>query len=132
MITTILTLFIIAVLGYVAFVTVHGYLAASGTVWQRLVAAFRASLTVFWARLNALSILAVAAVSEIASFLGAPGVKEAIEPYLAPQYMLAYVVLVLLGAEVARRRTLAPAPEAPARQRAPALQTPPAPSHEAE
>jgi hypothetical protein len=46
--------------------------------------------------------------------------------------MLAYVVLVLLGAEVARRRTLAPAPEAPARQRAPALQTPPAPSHEAE
>jgi hypothetical protein len=107
MITTILTLFIIAVLGYVTFVTVHGYLAASGTVWQRLVAAFRASLTVFWARLNALSILAVAAVSEITSFLGAPGVKEAIEPYLAPQFMLAYVVLVLLGAEVARRRTLA-------------------------
>ena len=53
MITTILTLFIVAVLGYVVFVTVSGYLAASGTVWQRLVAAFRASLTVFFLFLSA-------------------------------------------------------------------------------
>ena len=43
---------------------------------------------------------------ELATLVGAPGVKEAIEPYLGPQYMTAYVLFVLIGAEIARRRTL--------------------------
>ena len=42
----------------------------------------------------------------IAEILGAPGVKDAIEPYFGPNYMPAYVVIVLIGTEIARRRTL--------------------------
>jgi hypothetical protein len=109
----ILTTIVLAVPAYMAFCVIHGYATATGSngeplsTWQRLVAAFRGSASIFWARFNALSIAAIGAVGEIASLAGAPGVKDAIQPYLAPEYMTAYVLFVLIGAEIARRRTLA-------------------------
>jgi hypothetical protein len=103
----ILTIIVLAIPAYMLYVTVHGYLAARGSIWERLVLAFRESATIFWARLNALSVAAIGGTGWIADIAGAPGVKEAIAPYLAPEYMVAYTLFVLIGAEIARRRTLA-------------------------
>ena len=107
MINFVLTLIVIAVPLYMLVSIVIGYLNATGSTWQRLVAAFRSSASILWARINALSVAAVAALSEVSPLIGAPGIMEAIEPYLSPGYMAAYVVVVLIGAELARRRTLA-------------------------
>jgi hypothetical protein len=102
-----LTAVVFAVPAYMAFCIIHGYASATGSTWERLVAAFRGSASILWARLNALSVGAIGATGEIATLVGAPGVKEAIQPYLGPEYMTAYVLFVLIGAEIARRRTLA-------------------------
>jgi len=106
MLNLMLTIIVVAVPAYMIVSIVRGYRAATGSTWTRLVAAFRGSASIFWVRLNALSVAAIGAVGEIATFAGAPGVKEAIEPWLAPQYMTAYVIFVLIGSEIARRRTL--------------------------
>ena len=106
MLNLILTTIVLAVPAYMAFCVIHGYATATGTTWERLVTAFRGSASIFWARLNALSVAAIGATGELATLVGAPGVKEAIEPYLGPQYMTAYLLFVLIGAEIARRRTL--------------------------
>jgi hypothetical protein len=103
----ILTTVVFAIPAYMAFCIIHGYMTATGSIWQRLVAAFRGSATILWARLNGMSIAAIGAAGEISTLVGAPGVKEAIAPYLAPEYMVAYTLFVLIGAEIARRRTLA-------------------------
>ena len=106
MINLALTFFVAAVPAYMIFEAVRSYRVATGSTWARLVAAFRGSATIFWGRLNALSVAAIGAASEIAPLVGAPGVKEAIQPFLSPGYMAAYMVFVLIGAEIARRRTL--------------------------
>jgi hypothetical protein len=107
MLNLLLTIIVLAVPAYMLFAVVRGYMSASGSTFERLVAAFRGSASIFWARINALSVTAIGAAGELATFAGAPGVKEAIEPWLAPQYMLGYLLFVLIGAEIARRRTLA-------------------------
>ena len=107
MLNLILSLIVIAVPAYMLFEVVRGYIVATGTTWERLVASFRSSASIFWARLNALSVAAVGGLGWTADLAGAPGIKEAIQPWLAPEYMTAYVLVVLIGAEIARRRTLA-------------------------
>jgi hypothetical protein len=104
---TFLAVFVLGVPAYMAFEIVRGYTTATGTAWQRLVAAFKGSATIFWARLNALSVAAIGTAGEIATIAGAPGVADTIKPWLAPEYMMAYTLFVLIGAEIARRRTLA-------------------------
>lgn len=106
MLNLILTAIMLAVPAYMAFCVIRGYATATGTTWERLVTAFRGSASIFWARINALSIAAIGGAGEISSLVGAPGVKEAIRPYLGPEYMTAYVLFVLIGSEIARRRTL--------------------------
>lgn len=106
MINLILTGIVLAVPAYMAFMVVHGYAMATGTTWERLVAAFKGSASVFWARLNGLSVGAVGLLGYATDLAGLPGVKETIAPFLAPEYMTAYVLFVLIGAEIARRRTL--------------------------
>lgn len=86
--------------------TVRGYNAATGSTWQRLVAAFRGSASVVWARLNTLSVVATSAFVEISSWLGISGVDNLASQFLTPKLMLGYTLVVLVGAEVARRRTL--------------------------
>jgi hypothetical protein len=107
MTNVLLTAIVFAVPAYMAFCVIHGYMTSTGTTWERVVSAFSGSATIFWARLNALSIGAIGAVGEVSGLVGAPGVKDAIAPYLGPEYMTAYVLFVLIGAEIARRRTLA-------------------------
>jgi len=73
---------------------------------DRLKEAFRHSLTIFWARFTAFTTLAIAVVAEGSNYLGVPGLKETIEPYMTPQLMLIYTLVVIIGAEASRRRTL--------------------------
>lgn len=87
--------------------TVRSYQTATGSVFDRLSAAFKDSLTIAWARLNALSVALIAAVAYGGDLLGAPGIKEALAPLLTPQMLIAYGVVVALGAEFSRRRSLA-------------------------
>lgn len=107
MINLILTLLVLAGPVTMLVLVVHGYMVAPGSPWERLIAAFKSSASIAWTRLNALSVAAIGALSQLAPLIGAPGIKEAIEPWLAPQYMLAYILFVLIGGEIARRRTLA-------------------------
>lgn len=106
MIATIIVLALCGVIAWHAIETVLAYRKATGTFWERLKSAFRDSATIAWARLNALSTVAIAALVEGSAWVGAPGVREVIEPWLKPQYMLAYMLVVLIGAEAARRRSL--------------------------
>src|SRR5205085_747991 len=87
MLNLILTTIVLAVPAYMAFCVVHGYATATGTKWERIVTAFRGSASIFWARLNALSVAAIGAIGEIATLVGAAGIKDAIEPYLGPAYL---------------------------------------------
>lgn len=91
---------------WMTWTTVSGYIAATGTKWERLVAAFRKSASVFWARLNTLSVVATSAFVEVSSWLGVSGVDQIASQWLTPRFMLGYTLVVLFGAEMARRRTL--------------------------
>lgn len=96
-----------AVVGWQLYETVLAYRRATGTTWERLKAAFKDSATIAWMRINSLSISLGTAVSAIAEWAGAPGIKDAVAPYLEPKYLLAYTLVVLVGGEIARRRSLA-------------------------
>ena len=89
-----------------AYETYTSYRDAMGSRWERLKIAFDKSASIFWARMNALSVGAVTAVTEVSGWVGAPGVKEAILPYLTPEFMVGYLLFVAIGAEFARRRSL--------------------------
>jgi hypothetical protein len=102
----ILTIFVLAVPAYVVIRIWIEYYNSTGTTWERIKQAFSNSRTIAWTQLNALSVAAVGGVGWLSTAAGAPGVKEAIQPYLGPEYMTAYILFVLIGAEFARRRTL--------------------------
>lgn len=102
-----LTLLMLAFPVYAVTSMVLSYRAAEGTTWERLLAAFRNSASLFWVRLNAIGLGIGTLIGDVGSWLDAPGVKDVVAPYLKPQYMVAYMLVVLVGAEIARRRTLA-------------------------
>lgn len=106
MINIILTAIVLSVPLYLTFSVAYNYSTATGTTWDRLKTAFLDSATVAWSRLSALSATLVGVIGEVSSYAGAPGVQQAIEPWLQPKFMLAYMLVTLIGAEIARRRTL--------------------------
>ena len=106
MLNAVLTILILAPFVYLGFITVKGYMAATGDTWARLKAAFKNSATIAWARLNALSVLALSGLTTVTDWIGLPGLKDALVPYLTPTWMTVYTIVVLIGAEIARRRTL--------------------------
>lgn len=106
MINLISTAIVLLVPAYIVVMITYQYMTAVGTKMERLKEAFHDSATITWTRLTSLSSVLVGAVGTVASYLGAPGIQQAIEPYLQPKYMLAYMLLTLIGAEIARRRTL--------------------------
>jgi hypothetical protein len=104
--TLVLNLVLVAALVYVAVDFVRSFRAASGTVWQRLLATGRQSATILWQRFT----IALAAFTDallwLAELLNAPGVVEPIKSVLQPQYVAVFVVAVAIVSELARRRTL--------------------------
>jgi len=85
----------------------RGYLAATGTVWQRLLAAGKGSATILWSRFSAGVTIFASGILWIAELLNAsPGVQDAIRSGIRPEYAAGVIVIILAGAELARRRTL--------------------------
>lgn len=96
-----------AVVGWQLYETVLAYRRATGTTWERLKAAFKDSATIAWTRLNALSVSLGTLVTTASDWAGMPGIKDAVTPYLTPQFLLVYTLVILIGNEIARRRSLA-------------------------
>lgn len=101
------TFVVLAIPLYVAGLVVWNYAKATGTVWERSKAAFSGSVTLLWARLNAISISLVGFAGDLSGWLGAPGVGSVAEQLLGPRMLICYALLIALGSEAARRRTLA-------------------------
>jgi hypothetical protein len=85
---------------------VRDYARATGTPWQRMVAAGQESVTILWSKvlmlLGALSGLIVKA----ADYLGDTGLSTQLQALLKPEYVGAFVVLVAVITIYARKRTL--------------------------
>lgn len=105
---TILVLAQFALIAFLIWKVYAGYRAASqfDSAWDKLKAGFRDSLTVFWGWINAMSASAVSFTVLLSQVLDAPGMKEALAPFLRPEVMLVYVIVVSLGTILARMRTL--------------------------
>jgi len=103
---TVVVLAQFAVIAYLVFMVYKGYRAEQGTVWEKFVAGFRSSLTIFWGWINAISVSAVSLLVLVSQALDTPGIKESITPYMKPEYMLIYVLVVSVGSMLARSRTL--------------------------
>lgn len=106
MIHTLIVLAILAIAGYFAFELVIEYKHATGTIWQRLIAAGKGSATILWSRFVAVVTAGSVGLAELAEWLNAPGLKDAIQAYLKPDYVAAFTLFVVIITEVARRRTL--------------------------
>ncbi len=82
------------------------YFTATGTGWQRLLAAGQQSATILWQR----AVIALAGLSavlvDVAGYLGVPSIDNAIQAVLKPQYVGLFTILVAVVSEIARKRTL--------------------------
>ena len=97
---------IAALVIYFVYDFVTSYLAATGTVWQRIIASGKGSLTIVWARFVVLISGASGGLVVLADYLNAPGVSDAIKTMVQPQYVMILLVAIPLITEFARRRTL--------------------------
>jgi hypothetical protein len=103
---TILTLVLLATVAVIAYSVIAQYRAATGTNWQRLSAAFKGSATILWARVVALAGAGAGVIGGTADWFGAPGIKDAIQGFLKPEYVPFYILLIAVVTELARRRTI--------------------------
>jgi hypothetical protein len=76
------------------------------SVWRRTAGMFRRSLTMAWAFLVGLAGSALALLPLLGDLLDAPGVKEAVQSLLHPDYVPYYIVAIALITALARLRTL--------------------------
>lgn len=102
----IFTAIVAAIPLYLVGLGIWSFAKAEGTTWQRLVAAFRGSASIAWARLNTISISLLGLIGDASGWLGAPGVQDTVAPWLSPKALLCYALAVAIGGEFARRRTL--------------------------
>ena len=95
-----------ALLIWYAWTFTTGFAAASGPLWDRLLAAGRGSATKLWAKFVAVVGAAVGVLASSADFFGSPAVADAIRAYVTPEYVAAAFLVVSLITELARNRTL--------------------------
>lgn len=104
MITTIINVVLIGLVGFYAYEFYRGYRAATGTLWERLVAGAKGSATILWARFVQVVAALTTWLVSASDLLNAPSVGQAIQTYLKPEYVAAAFVLIAVISEVARRR----------------------------
>lgn len=102
----VLLLIALALLARIVFDFLRAYIPAPGTIWQKLLAAGKASATILWARFVMLVGLASAGLVNLADFANAPGIADGIKAVMQPQYVAWLVFGIALVTELARRRTL--------------------------
>lgn len=96
----------LAVIGYYAYLMVPAYRAATGTTWQKLLAAGESSATKLWSRIVQIFAAILGVVASCADFLNAPQVADAIHQYLKPEYVAGAFVVIMAITTLARNRTL--------------------------
>lgn len=96
----------IAIIAYFGFTFYKALRDASGSTWQRVIAAAQGSATILWARFVALVGLATGGLASAADYLGDPSIGSAIQTYGKPQYVAAALVLIAVITTWARKRTL--------------------------
>ena len=93
----------LALAGFIVYDFTTRYRAATGSIWERMLAAGQGTETLLWARFVAL----VGAVSGLlvsaADYANAPGVATAIQQFLQPEYVAIGMVAIALITEWARR-----------------------------
>ena len=95
---------------------IHEVVGAKGaTLWQRLIAAGKGSITITWARFCAVVACLSGSLGDIADYFNAPGVGDNIRALLQPQTVAIVSLIAALITEIARRRTLnvPPLPQLP-------------------
>lgn len=106
MIRTTIVLALLGIASYVAYVVVSSYLASTGTVWERLLAASQNSATILWSKLVAAIGALVAGLDFVADYLDAPDVKSTLQGMVNPKYVGGFVLAVALITIAARMRSL--------------------------
>lgn len=106
MIRTTIVLALLGIASYVAYVIVSSYLASTGTVWERLLAASQNSATILWSKFVMLIGFATAGMDYVADLLGMPEVKDTIQSVMKPQYVALFVVGAAALTIMARKRTM--------------------------
>ncbi len=95
---------------YITYTFVSDFVHQPGSTWTRLLAAGKDSATILWARFCLILTTGTGALAELASYLGAPGVGDAIKSAFSSQYApvitLGIAILIPVVSEWARRRTL--------------------------
>lgn len=107
MMNWIFTIGVLAIPLYFAGLIIWNYAKATGTVWERAKAAFSGSVTVLWARAQAISVGLIGFSADVAGWLSAPGIQPVAEQVFSPRALIAYALFIAIGSEFARRRTLA-------------------------
>jgi hypothetical protein len=106
MVTIIVAVALAGVAGFFISEFARDYIATTGSIGERLLAAGKGSATIVWSRFSAVVAALAGALSGLADWLNAPGVSEAIQSCLKPEWVALYVLGLALVSEFARRRTL--------------------------
>ena len=91
---------------YIAFTFIREYREAQGSTWDRLLEAGRDSATILVQKI-AILISGIGSVTALlGEWLDIPGLKEAVQSALKPEYVVAFVVVTALVSWFARKRTM--------------------------
>lgn len=99
---------VLVLAAFVIYTLGSGFRAATGTVWERLLAAAQGSATILWARFSMLVGALATVLVEAADWLNAPGVADGIKAVMQPSYVAFFIIAMAVMSELARRRTLNP------------------------
>src|ERR1700743_421621 len=93
-------------IGWIVFTFVHAWITATGSFWQRTLAAGKNSATIVWAKVVLIAGGLVAVLDKIAHLFGDPSLATQIQQYVTPQ-IVSYVMMGIMAINVwARLRTL--------------------------
>jgi hypothetical protein len=98
------TVIIVIVAIAAAYEFVVSYRKSTSTGWQRIWDGARGSATLVWMRLVFIVGAGIDLITELADFLGAPGVSDTIRQYADPRVVSALMIAIAIIGEFARRR----------------------------
>lgn len=92
------------VFGYAVCVFVKDYVAATGTIWQRLLAASRQSSTYLWAKVVGAAAYALTWADQAAAMLNIPEVQAFLQKSVTPSRFGIFVLVTMAISSIARMR----------------------------
>lgn len=103
MFNLIISMVTVALVTFIVYDFVMEFKAATGTTWERLLAAGKQTETILWARFVALVGCLTQLLVQGADWLNAPGVADSIRTVMKPEYVAVYIVAIAFVTEFARR-----------------------------